>query len=93
MTKQPQCEKQPSPVQRTSAGLRDAIFDEIDGIRSGTSNPLRANSVAKLANAVIESVRMELEVQRYLAANKTPKEIPDTLLGGAIPLGVAPEIQ
>ena len=32
-------------VSRTSAGLRDAIFDELDAIRSGESNPTRANAI------------------------------------------------
>jgi len=45
---------------RTSAGLRDALFDELDRVRAGTSNPTCANAVAKLASGVIESVRMEL---------------------------------
>ena len=53
-------------VQRTSAGLRDAIFDELDAIRNGTSNPTRANAVAKLASGIVETVRMEVEVQRHL---------------------------
>lgn len=57
---------QQGPVPRTSAGLRDALFDEIDAIRNGTGNPTRANAVAKLANGVVETVRMELEVQKHL---------------------------
>ena len=58
----------PSPVTRSSAGLRDAIFDEIDAIRNGSGNPTRANAVAKLAATVVETVRMELEVQRFAAS-------------------------
>jgi hypothetical protein len=63
-----------SPVSRSSAGLRDAIFDEIDAIRNGTGNPTRANAVAKLAAGIVETVRMELEVQRFAASSaaKTP---------------------
>jgi hypothetical protein len=57
------------PIVRTSAGLRDAIFDEIDSIRAGTSNPTRANAVAKLAAGVVETVRMEIEVHRHLRQN------------------------
>jgi len=52
-------------VSRTSAGLRDAIFDELDAIRNGTSNPTRANAVAKLAGSIVETVRMEVEVNKY----------------------------
>lgn len=52
-------------IVRSSAGLRDAIFDEIDAIRRGESNPTRANAVAKLAAGIVETVRMEIEVQKF----------------------------
>ena len=58
--------KSPAKVMRTSAGLRDAIFDELDSIRSGTSNPTRSNAVAKLAGSIVETVRMEVEVQKHM---------------------------
>ena len=61
----------PTQTVRTSAGLRDALFDELDGLRSGTSNPAKANAVAKLAGQVIDTVKMELDVQKHLA--KIPK--------------------
>ncbi len=78
----------PSPVARSSAGLRDAIFDEIDAIRNGTGNPTRANAVAKLAAGIVETVRMELEVQRFamMAANK-PQPALDSSLPKPLPLG------
>jgi hypothetical protein len=56
----------PAPVVRTGAGLRDVLIDEIDAIRNGSSNPTRANAIAKLAAGVVDTVRMELEVQRHL---------------------------
>lgn len=88
MTKQSQG-TQPA-VQRTSAGLRDAIFDELDAIRTGTSNPTRANAVAKLAGSIVETVRMEIEVQKFArstpAGNSAVAAI-ETPLGKALPLG------
>jgi hypothetical protein len=57
-----------SPVSRTSAGLRDAIFDEIDAIRNGESNPTRANAVAKLAAGIVDTVRMDIEFQKFAQA-------------------------
>lgn len=79
----------PSPVARSSAGLRDAIFDEIDAIRNGTGNPTRANAVAKLAAGIVETVRMELEVQRFAmaAANKPQPAIEASSLPKPLPLG------
>lgn len=55
------------PVSRDSEGLRDALFDEIDAMRDGSSNPTRANAVAKLALGIVETVRMQLEVQRHFS--------------------------
>lgn len=79
-----------SPIVRTSAGLRDAIFDEIDSIRNGSSNPTRANAVAKLAAGVVETVRMELEVQRHLRSHKPgEKAIENSSLGAPLSLGSA----
>lgn len=70
---------QQGPIQRTSAGLRDAIFDEIDAIRNGTGNPTRANAVAKLANGIVETVRMELEVQKHLRKSPPTPSQPNSL--------------
>lgn len=81
--------KTSSPIVRTSAGLRDAIFDEIDSIRNGSSNPTRANAVAKLATGIVETVRMELEVQRHLRGHAGDPAIGTSApsLGGPLTLG------
>lgn len=55
------------PVARTSAGLRDALFDELDALRNGSTNPARASSTAKLAGSIIDTVRMELDVQKHVS--------------------------
>lgn len=89
MARQNKQEVTATPINRTSAGLRDAIFDEIDAIRNGTSNPTRANAVAKLATGIVETVRMELEVQRHLRSVVPGGVEPaaQTLLGSPLPLG------
>jgi hypothetical protein len=55
------------PVDRTSAGLRDALFDELDALRAGHTNPAQANATAKLTSGIIDTVRMEIDVQKHLA--------------------------
>ncbi len=87
MTKQ-KVEPQLEPVARTSAGLREAIFDEIDAIRNGTGNPTRANAVAKLATGIVETIRMEIEVQRHLQ-RMDGKKAPGNALGEPLTLGSA----
>lgn len=79
--------KGPTPVSRTSSGLRDAIFDELDAIRSGTSNPTKANAVAKLAASIVETVRMEVEVEKYARSVDRTKPSPDSPLGSSLRLG------
>ena len=78
-----------APVQRTSAGLRDVIFDEIDAVRNGTSNPTRANAIAKLATGIVETVRMEIEVQRHSRIYETKSRKASCILGVGVslPLG------
>ena len=83
---------QSSPISRTSAGLRDAIFDELDSIRNGSSNPTRANAVAKLAGSIVETVRMEIEVQKFArmtGGTKTPTPAPaiESIIGTPLVLG------
>lgn len=77
-----------APVVRTSAGLRDALFDALDGLRNGTTNAAAANAVAKLADQVVQTVHMELAVQRHAATVK-PKQNAAPALGAPVALGQA----
>ena len=54
-------------MDRTSAGLRNSLFDEIDSLRNGTSNPARARSLAMLANTALKSVEVEIEFHKYVS--------------------------
>lgn len=53
-------------VERTSGGLRNCLFDEIDGVRDGSSTPARARAVSSLVNTTLKSVMMEIEFQKYV---------------------------
>lgn len=75
------------PVERSSAGLRNALFDALDGLRNGDMNANTANATAKIADAVIATVKMELEVQRHLQRNPPGDSTPQ--LGAPINLGTA----
>lgn len=75
----------PSTLTRTSQGLRDALFDEMNALRSGTSTPARARSVAMLANSILQSVTIEIEYHKYVS------DVSNTLAGstrlGSLALG------
>lgn len=49
---------------RTSRGLRDTLFEELDMLRNGESEPLRAAAVAKLAVQIINTAMIEVHLQR-----------------------------
>lgn len=72
---------------RTSAGLRDALFDEIDDLRAGNSNAARARSVAMLANSVLQSVSAEIEYHKYVSDLSKGNAISKL---GVLELGVTP---
>jgi hypothetical protein len=75
------------PVTRDSQGLRNILFDEIDFLRAGTSNPTRANAIAKMVAGVVETVELEMTVQDHL--NRSAQ-----ILDGKAPVTSAlPQIQ
>jgi len=55
-------------MERTSKGLRDVLFDELDALRHGKSSPTQSNAVAKLAGSVVETVKMEIEAQKFISS-------------------------
>lgn len=68
---------------RTSNGLRDSLFQEIDLLRRGKSNPSKARAVAALASQILQSVKLEIEMHRYVTQHEFEKlpELPDMRLG------------
>lgn len=51
---------------RTTHGLRDVLFDEIDALRTPDADPRRALAVAKLAQQIIGTAKVELEFHRTM---------------------------
>jgi len=56
-------------VDRSFDGLRDALFDQLDGLVSGTTKPEVANSVARVSAEIIKSVSVQSDLMR-LTHNK-----------------------
>lgn len=53
---------------RNTIGLRDALFEEWELLREGTSNPARARSIAMMANTILQSVEVEIEYHKYVSS-------------------------
>ncbi len=54
------------PVPRTTEGLRDALFDEINLLRTGNGNLQRARALCQLSNQVIDSIRIQIQHGKLL---------------------------
>ncbi len=74
-------------VERTSAGLRDALFEQLDALRAGNLTPLAANSFARLADQIIRTVELELTVEKTAAALQKRGEMLTDILPPIVPLG------
>lgn len=73
------------PTVRTSAGLRNVLFDELDLVRNDKSNPTRVASISKLTTQIISSVKMEIDFHKEVRIAATTTGAPgDTTiqLGG-----------
>lgn len=67
---------------KTTCGLRDTLFLELDSVRRGQSTPQQSSVVARIAAQIINSARLDLEYQAKMKGRDTsvPKPV---LLGSA----------
>lgn len=62
-------------VPRTALGLRDALFDEINGLRNGTVTTQRARVMAQIAHRVIEATRLEVQCRKMMLDANEPMQL------------------
>lgn len=62
--------KPPTKPTRTSQGLRDILFDEIEELRSGNGDPWRALAVSQLAKQIVSTVRAEMNFMKQVHGGK-----------------------
>lgn len=54
--------------ERTSQGLRDILFDEIEELRGPKGDPTKSMAVASLAKQIVNTAKAELDFHRTAAA-------------------------
>ena len=54
-------------TKRTTSGLREVLFDQIDGLLSGKITPQQAKAVSGLASQVVSVTRLEMEAARFIS--------------------------
>lgn len=73
-------------TERTTAGLCDALFEELDLLRNGKSDAHRASAVSKMAVQIINTKRLEIDAASYLKAGLNIRSI--ALRAQGLSLGV-----
>jgi hypothetical protein len=63
-------------VERTSAGLRDALFKALDDLRVGNIEAGDAKAIAGLAREICNTVRLEMDAQKMRAMYPSDSKLP-----------------
>lgn len=74
-------------IMRTSQGLRDVLFDEIEELRTGDGDPQKSLAVAHLAKQIVNTAKVEMDFHRVMQSQEkdgTP------ILLGTLQLGSTP---
>ena len=71
-------------VDKTSRGLANAMFEELELLRSGKSTPQQARAKASIANTICAISRLEMDYARFVAAARAE---PDEHAMKALPMG------
>lgn len=57
-------------IERTSKGLSNTLFNELEKLRSGESTPQQSRSVAALANTICAVSRLEMDYARFVSLER-----------------------
>lgn len=52
---------------KNTNGLRDALFEQLDGLRDGSKTPQEAKAVASLASQIVSVTKLEMEAARFVS--------------------------
>ncbi len=58
-------------IERTSAGLATAMFEELDALRDGKSTPQQARAKAAVANTICQISRLEMDYARFVSDERS----------------------
>jgi len=70
-------------IERSSKGLANSMFEELDKLRSGETTAQQARSAAAIANTICTISRLEMDFARFVSASRTDN--PESL--NALPMG------
>ena len=53
-------------VTRSTAGLRDTLFDALDGLNAGKRSAADVVAACRVAGAIVETVQLEIDFHRHV---------------------------
>jgi len=82
-------------VDRSSAGLREALFDAIEKVRDGDMMAEDAKAISGLASQICNTVQLEIQVARLRTEypSDTPLNVPAQLPLGTDSKGATPLVE
>jgi hypothetical protein len=74
------------PIERSTDGLRAALFEELDALRSGKTTAQKSSALARLAATIVSTSKLDIDYQRFakgLSDDKLPASptVPPLSLG------------
>jgi len=57
-------------IEKTSRGLAQAMFEELEMLRNGESTPQQARAKASIANTICTISRLEMDFARFVTASR-----------------------
>lgn len=73
-------------IERTSAGLRDSLFDAMERVRDGDMAPEDATAFSKLASNICSTVELEIKVAKLRTEYPSDTKL---VIPAPLPLGAA----
>ena len=78
-----------SKIERSSAGLREALFLAIEDLRAGNIEAADGKAIAAMAREICNTVALEIEVAKLRTEYPSDMKI---AVPAPLPLGVAKEV-
>lgn len=72
-------------IERSTAGLREAMFATLDDLRAGRCDARHAKAVADLGKTIVTTVAVQLAYEKARLESKVPAILPEMRLVPALP--------
>ena len=72
--------KKTNLTEKSTTGLRDSLFEVLDGLRNGTVDTQSANSMAKISTQILQTAKLELEYKKMQNRQGRTKAIGSTFV-------------